>query len=81
LYIGITNDLAKRVKAHNTANASRYTRGRRPVKLKYFEKCRDKSSALKKEIKFKKYSRKKKLKLIDRFDKALINNIPSAKHR
>jgi putative endonuclease len=33
LYCGITNNLDRRIKQHNEGKASRYTRGRRPVKL------------------------------------------------
>lgn len=63
LYTGITNDLEKRIAAHNAGCGSRYTRSRRPVTiLKYFE-CKDKSSALKLEYKIKKLSRKEKLAL------------------
>ncbi|MFH1061871.1 MAG: GIY-YIG nuclease family protein [Candidatus Omnitrophota bacterium] len=64
LYIGMTNDLDKRIKAHNTTNASRYTRARRPVKLKYFEKSKNRSAALKREAALKKYTRAEKLELI-----------------
>jgi len=37
LYTGITNDLPKRLKAHATGQASRYTRSRLPVSLAYTE--------------------------------------------
>ena len=67
LYIGMTNNVEKRVNAHNNTNASRYTRGRRPVKLRYFEQCEDKSSALKREAALKKINRAEKLVLIKKF--------------
>ena len=35
-YCGVTNDLKKRIAAHNAGKGARYTRGRRPVKLKVF---------------------------------------------
>ena len=36
LYTGITNDLEKRIEAHNSGkNGARYTRSRGPVKLVY----------------------------------------------
>ncbi len=53
LYTGITNDLGRRLEQHNSGKASRYTRARMPVKLLYKEGCRNKSSALRKELKIK----------------------------
>lgn len=60
LYTGITNDLPRRLAQHNNGTASRYTRSRLPVKLIYQERCRGRSSALKKEYKMKQLSRKEK---------------------
>lgn len=64
-YIGYTNDLDKRIKVHNKGLGAKYTRGRRPVKLLYYEVFNDKSKALKREISLKKLSRKQKEKLIE----------------
>lgn len=63
-YCGITTNLERRLKQHNgeIKGGAKYTRGRRPVNLVYFEKCNDRSDATKKEIKFKKLKRKEKLK-------------------
>jgi putative endonuclease len=64
LYTGITNNLDKRVHTHNTSNlGAKYTRGRRPVTLKYFEKCGTKGDALKREVVIKKLTRFEKIKL------------------
>jgi predicted GIY-YIG superfamily endonuclease len=60
LYTGITNDLPRRLAQHNNGTASRYTRSRLPVQLIYHEKCRGRSSALKKEYELKQLSRKEK---------------------
>ncbi|MEN6584602.1 MAG: GIY-YIG nuclease family protein, partial [Sulfuricella sp.] len=49
LYTGITNDLDKRVAAHNDGAASKYTRARLPVRLVYAEAHPDRSSASKRE--------------------------------
>ena len=59
LYCGITNNLAKRVKAHNKGIGSKYTRSRLPIALVWQEKHPDRSSASKKESKMsRKYSKK-----------------------
>ena len=64
LYCGITNDLPKRLKAHASSKASRYTRSRLPVRLAYTEPQRSKSAALKREAAIKKLSRPQKDRLV-----------------
>ena len=64
LYCGITNDLDKRLAAHNKGEGAKYTRGRAPVKLVYCETCADKSTSLKREMEIKRLPRMKKLALI-----------------
>ncbi len=63
LYCGITNDLDKRLAAHNAGEGAKYTRGRTPVKLLHCEPCADKSSALKREMEIKGLPRAGKLAL------------------
>jgi predicted GIY-YIG superfamily endonuclease len=46
LYTGVTNDLDRRVHQHNDGTASRYTRSRRPVALRYSEPAENRSAAL-----------------------------------
>lgn len=64
LYTGITNNLEKRLAAHNEGTGARFTRGRGPVKLVYSENCADRSAATKRETAVKKLSRPEKLLLI-----------------
>ncbi len=65
LYTGYTKDLEKRVVAHNTGKTgAKYTKARRPVVLKYSEKYKTLSQALKREHAVKKLSRKEKLLLV-----------------
>lgn len=64
LYTGVTNDLERRIAEHNRGAGCRYTRGRRPVRLRYRESLRDRSSALKREAGIKGLSRREKLVLI-----------------
>jgi len=54
----------ERVKYHNQGKASRYTRMRTPVELVYKEAHPNKSSARKREIQIKNWSRAKKEALI-----------------
>lgn len=63
LYTGVTNNLALRIKHHQTGQGAKYTRSHLPVKLAYFESQPDKSSALQREIIIKKLPRIEKLKL------------------
>ena len=65
LYSGWTNDLEKRVAAHNAGQGAKYTRSRLPVKLRYYEEFEDKIEAMRRESALKKLSRAEKLKLID----------------
>ena len=65
LYIGSTNDIEKRLSAHNTSKTgARYTKARRPVVLVYSERCTGKNQALKREYELKQLTREKKLKLV-----------------
>ena len=65
LYTGVTTDVQRRLSEHNnTSKGAKYTRSRRPVRLVYYEKHSDRSSACKAEYALKKLSRKKKLELI-----------------
>ncbi len=66
LYTGITNDLERRLAAHDSGAASRYTRSRRPVRLAWSEPSADRSAALKREAQIKNMSRPAKMELIRR---------------
>ncbi len=64
-YTGTTNNLEKRLLAHNILKTgARYTKSRRPVRLVYSENCKTKSRALKREHAVKKLTRKEKVALI-----------------
>lgn len=64
LYTGYTVDLEKRLETHNKGKASKYTRGRLPVELVYYEKLPSKGDALKREYEIKQMKRPKKLQMI-----------------
>ena len=63
-YIGISNNVLKRINTHNAGKGARYTRCRRPVKVVYTEGPFTKSDACKREHFYKSFSRKQKLSLI-----------------
>jgi putative endonuclease len=65
LYCGYTNDLNKRIAAHNNKKGAKYTKTRLPVKLVYSEEFDNKSEAMKREWQIKQLDRKEKLKLIN----------------
>lgn len=66
LYTGWTINIDKRLKAHNNGTASKYTRARLPVILRYYEEHPDKSSAMKREYQIKRMSRNQKQVLIQK---------------
>lgn len=71
LYTGWTNDLQKRLNSHNNGTGAKYTRGRTPIELMYFEQFETKPEAMKREYKIKQMSREKKLKLISEGSEAI----------
>ena len=68
LYCGWTNDLQKRLAAHNAGTASKCTRSRRPVELVYYEEFATKQEAMRREYQIKRLSRQEKLELINSKD-------------
>ena len=73
LYTGWTNDLKRRVAAHNAGRGAKYTRSRRPVRLVYFERFATKEEALSREAGIKLLTRAAKLALIDSRGKETYN--------
>ncbi|WP_424161064.1 GIY-YIG nuclease family protein [Bacillus amyloliquefaciens] len=65
LYAGYTNDLQKRLKAHNEGKGAKYTRARRPVSLCHAESFGTKREAMQAEYRFKQLTRKKKEQYIE----------------
>lgn len=64
LYTGITNNLERRLKDHNSGNGGRFTRFRAPVTLVYIEEVLNRSEALKREAAIKRLTRKEKVALV-----------------
>tara|TARA_B100000945_G_C20029075_1_gene433633 strand:+ start:123 stop:308 length:186 start_codon:yes stop_codon:yes gene_type:complete len=61
----MTNDLHKRLKAHNSGKGAKYTMTRLPVKLVYKEIYRTKEESLRREREIKKLKRSEKLALFN----------------
>ena len=62
LYTGWTNNLEKRIQAHNAGKGAKYTKARRPVELAYYEEFETKEQAMKREYAIKQLGRKEKQK-------------------
>ena len=71
LYTGYTNDLEKRMKAHNEGKGAKYTRGRGPVKLVYYEEFETKEEAQSREWHIKRLTKEKKIALINGGSKSI----------
>ena len=66
LYTGISNDLPRRLGQHARGVASKYTRSRLPVRLRWCQRHRDRSAALRREAAIKRLPRAGKLALAGR---------------
>lgn len=64
LYCGITNDLERRLRQHNTGQGARYTKGRGPLIVLKSWPAASMSAALKAERAFKRLNRDDKLKKV-----------------
>ncbi len=69
LYTGMTDDLQRRLDAHNAGKGAKYTRGRGPVELVYREKMESATDARKREYRIKQLTRAQKLDLIETKEK------------
>ena len=65
LYTGVAISVDERIDAHNEGRGARYTRGRRPVRLRYREEGMSRADALRREHEIKSLARSEKLDLIE----------------
>ena len=63
-YTGWTNQIRKRIRAHNSGKGAKYTKGRGPLRLVYLEISDTKEAAMKREAAIKKLTRREKEALI-----------------
>ena len=64
LYIGVTNDLRRRIKEHKSEEIDGFTKKYHIHKLVYFEKYSDPETAIEREKQLKKWTRNKKNDLV-----------------
>jgi len=79
LYIGVTSNLIKRVWEHKNKGVKGFTGQYDVDKLVFYEQYRDPVNAIRREKRLKKYNRKWKLDLIEKFNqqwKDLYDEIP-----
>lgn len=67
LYAGWTNDLPKRLKAHNSGAGGKYTRSRRPVQLAWAESYETRTEAMRQEVALKRMTKAQKEELVTGF--------------
>jgi len=63
-YVGSSEDVAERVRAHNQGAGAEYTKNRRPVTMVYSEAFTSRNAAIQRERQLKKWSHAKKEALI-----------------
>ena len=66
LYTGWTNDLERRLAAHQAGKGGKYTRARLPVELVYYERFDTKQEAMRREWEIKQLTREEKQALISK---------------
>lgn len=80
LYTGITTDLKRREDEHNGSKlGAKYTATRRPVKVVFYKKFKDRSAASTKEAEIKKLKKVQKLELIEKFNKRKASSVKNKK--
>ena len=68
LYIGVTNDLERRIEEHRSGLIPGYTQKYNCHKLVYFEEYSDVNEAISREKQLKKWSRSKKNDLVNKIN-------------
>ena len=72
LYCGISNDVHRRLKEHNTGRGAKYTRSRRPVELIDTSPELPKGEALKLEYRIKKMSADQKISELSKVQREIL---------
>jgi putative endonuclease len=74
LYIGVTNNIEKRIKAHTEGTGSRFVWAHRPFRLLTVISCLSKRDAMSLEYRLKKLRKPQKLRELG-LDESLINEV------
>ena len=72
LYIGMTNNLEKRLKEHANGTGSKFVRSWRPFELTRIISCKDRKEATSLEYKLKKLKRDRKLEVLGLADCSVL---------
>jgi predicted GIY-YIG superfamily endonuclease len=78
LYTGVTNNITRRFKEHQSGNGGNYTSYNRPAKILYTEEFIDRIDAVHREQQIKRWSKAKKLVLIGG-DKNKLKNLSKSR--
>lgn len=70
LYVGMTNDLARRVRQHKQKAVPGFTAKYNVTQLVYFEETSHPQAAIEREKRLKKWKREKKVKLVESMNPA-----------
>lgn len=70
IYTGITTDIQRRFKEHDSGKGGAYTRSKKVKKILYAEQFETRSQAQKREAEIKGWRREKKLALLKEFEKS-----------
>ena len=76
IYVGVTNDLARRVREHKQRRVPGFTRDYYVNKLVYFEDCMDADAAITREKQLKAWRREKKVRLIEKMNPNWLDLTP-----
>jgi putative endonuclease len=63
-YTGYTNNLYRRLTEHRKGTGAKFCRGKRCIKLKYFETYTTRKEAMRRELEIKSFSKQQKKELI-----------------
>ncbi len=77
LYIGVTNDLVRRVYEHKTKVADGFTKKHGVDRLIYYEQFEDVEAAIRREKRLKRYNREWKIQLIEEENPNWVDLYPS----
>lgn len=65
LYTGIAKDVGKRLNEHQSGKGGAYTRSHPPIRIIHTEPAKNRSAALIREAEIKRWSRSKKIKILN----------------